>query len=30
MNAQIAGIWHPIDIAVLLLYFAAMVGIGSL
>ena len=28
MNAQIAGIWHPIDIAVLLLYFAAMVGIG--
>jgi len=28
VNAQIAGIWHPIDIAVLLLYFAAMVGIG--
>ena len=28
MNQQIASIWHPIDVAVLLLYFAAMVGIG--
>jgi Na+/proline symporter len=28
VNQQIAGIWHPIDVAVLLLYFAAMVGIG--
>jgi Na+/proline symporter len=28
MNQQIASIWHPIDIAVLVLYFAAMVGIG--
>jgi SSS family solute:Na+ symporter len=28
MNQEIASIWHPIDIAVLALYFAAMVGIG--
>jgi Na+/proline symporter len=28
VNQQIAGIWHPVDIAVLLLYFAAMLGIG--
>jgi Na+/proline symporter len=28
MNQGIASIWHPIDVAVLLLYFAAMVGIG--
>jgi Na+/proline symporter len=28
VNAQIAGIWHPVDVAVLLLYFAGMVGIG--
>ncbi len=28
MNEQIAGIWHPVDVAVLIVYFAAMVGIG--
>jgi Na+/proline symporter len=28
VNEQIAGIWHPVDIAVLLIYFAAMLGIG--
>ena len=28
MNPDIASIWHPIDVAVLLVYFAAMVGIG--
>jgi SSS family solute:Na+ symporter len=28
MNPQISSIWHPVDIAVLILYFAAMIGIG--
>ncbi|HXY40844.1 MAG TPA: sodium:solute symporter family protein [Vicinamibacteria bacterium] len=28
MNAAVAGIWHPLDVAVLVLYFAAMIGIG--
>jgi SSS family solute:Na+ symporter len=28
MNQQIAGIWHPLDVAILILYFAAMIGIG--
>lgn len=28
MNQGIASIWHPIDVAVLILYFAAMIGIG--
>jgi SSS family solute:Na+ symporter len=28
MNQQIAGIWHPIDIGLLLLYLVAMVAIG--
>ncbi len=28
MNQGIASIWHPIDIAVLVLYFVSMIGIG--
>ena len=28
MNQGIASIWHPIDIAILVLYFVAMIGIG--
>ncbi len=28
MNERIASIWHPVDVAVLLVYFAAMIGIG--
>jgi SSS family solute:Na+ symporter len=28
MNQALAGIWHPLDVAVLVAYFAAMVGIG--
>jgi Na+/proline symporter len=28
VNQQIASIWHPIDVVVLLVYLAAMVGIG--
>ena len=28
MDQHAAVVWHPIDVAVLLLYFAAMVGIG--
>jgi SSS family solute:Na+ symporter len=28
MNQAIAGIWHPIDIGLLLIYFIAMVAIG--
>ena len=28
MNQGIASIWHPIDIAILILYFLAMIGIG--
>jgi SSS family solute:Na+ symporter len=28
MKPAIAGIWHPLDVAVLVLYFAVMVGIG--
>jgi Na+/proline symporter len=28
MNQGIASIWHPIDVAILILYFVAMIGIG--
>ena len=28
MNQGIASIWHPIDVAILVLYFVAMIGIG--
>jgi Na+/proline symporter len=28
MSQRIASIWHPTDIAILILYFAAMIGIG--
>jgi len=28
MHEQVAVTWHPVDVAILLLYFAAMVGIG--